>query len=94
MGIDGQLKQISLESFEICQNDASLMEIFFAAKRLPDSPHWQREKGYLSQEYAEEAQQRAVERFVKLTSEEREKQNLKSQFLAEWEIPELDLDGN
>lgn len=85
MGICGELKQISVSTVEILRQDPSLVELFRAAQYLPESALWKQTTWTdYSAEQTKERSQKEFRSFKQHT--------LKQQFLAEWEIPELDLD--
>lgn len=90
MGIVCELKQISIATVEVLRQDPSLVELFRAAKYLPESAFW-RQATYWASDSAE--QKRSQEKFERFRWIGKYKQEtLKNQFLVEWEIPELDLD--
>ncbi|MDX2243999.1 MAG: hypothetical protein NW224_25260 [Leptolyngbyaceae cyanobacterium bins.302] len=91
MGIVGKVKQVSLSSLELCRQAPELMELFFAAKWLPESAFWQR-ASYRQDKSAEKIKQEAYQTFERWRFSHEDRQRIKSQFLAEWENPELDLD--
>ncbi|MBD2492247.1 DUF1877 family protein [Aulosira sp. FACHB-615] len=98
MGITGEIKKISSSTLDLFIKDPYLVDAFFDAKYLPESPYWQREP-YWTGEYAEVAKQNARAIFGN-TPAGRSKQwkntydwqALEELFLSEWENPELDLD--
>ena len=107
MGITTQVKQISVSTLELLQQDSKLTEAFFDAQYLPESPEWRR-KDYRSGESAESTKRSARGRFGRLSRFQMIKnrvmrilrlgrvksydlQALETQFLEDWEVPELDL---
>jgi hypothetical protein len=95
MGITCKIKRISISTLELFQQDPLLLYSFFDAQSLPESPFWHQRKW--PDEYAEKTKQEARSRLTKsLQDRNRSKtdhnlQDLESQLLSEWEIPELDL---
>jgi hypothetical protein len=85
MGITCRLKQISILTLELIQQNPSLSSSFFDAQWLPESPFWQNSKWL--DEIAEKTKQEASVKFEKSIKTH----TLKQQLLSEWEIPELDL---
>lgn len=90
MGIVGKLKQLSMSSLELCNQDSKLAKLFFTAEWLPESAFWQR-ASYWQDESAERAKQEAHQTFEKWKFSHEDKARVRSQFLAEWDVQELDL---
>ncbi|BCL38013.1 DUF1877 family protein [Nostoc sp. MS1] len=104
MGITGRIKQISSLTLDLFIQDPFLVDAFFDAQWLPESPYWQ---GRSNTREFEQMKQDARKRFGKLPERKglsrfifknRQKwkytydwQALEEQFLAEWATPELDL---
>ncbi|OUL22862.1 hypothetical protein BV378_23395 [Nostoc sp. RF31YmG] len=92
MGIVGELKQISSLTLEILRQNPPIVELFRSAKYQPESPFW-KQATYWNGESAEKTKERSQERFERFCRVHSYKQeSLKNQFLAEWEIPALELD--
>lgn len=91
MGIIGELKQISASTLEVLRQEPRLVELFKAARYLPESAFW-RQRTFWNDDSAELVKKGSQEKFRRFRSVDKEKlQTLKKQFLLEWEIPELDL---
>jgi hypothetical protein len=106
MGIEAELKQISLDMLELLKQNICLFNPFFGARWLPESPFWSNSQW--SGESAETTKQQARERFGRLSLSQTIQRSVKrvfkpnevvdydwealeKQFLQEWEVPELDL---
>jgi Domain of unknown function (DUF1877) len=81
MGITLHLKQISVSTLTILQQDPKQVELFRSAEFLAESPFWQKRKWADSS--ADDTKQWSDS---KLGSSP-----YRDQFVAEWEIPDLDL---
>lgn len=98
MSINGCLKQISTKTLALLKRNPFLTCALFDAKWLPESPVWNK-PFFRSGEGAERAKQEARLRFGRLPEGYSQGlgncdwEDLERQFLAEWEIPELDLAG-
>jgi Domain of unknown function (DUF1877) len=92
MGITSELKQISVETLDLLKKDPSLIDVFRAGSHLPEYAIWRQKINWNAEsvEKAKEKFEKECERFR--WADRAEKENLKNQFLMEWEIPELDLD--
>lgn len=91
MGICAELKQISLSTLEILRQDPLLVKLFRTAKYLPESAFWRQTTW--TDKSAERTKERSQKEFRRFRSSNKyEQHTLKQQFLAEWEISELDLD--
>ncbi|MFB2971624.1 hypothetical protein ACE1CD_21895 [Aerosakkonema sp. BLCC-F183] len=99
MGIESQLKQISIPTLETLRQNPSIVSSFFAAKWLPESAFWQRAT-YFTGESAQKTKQEARARFGRVPQNRNrwigsyDRIALEEQFLSEWETPELDLHKN
>lgn len=106
MGIEAELKQISIHTLELLKQDVCLFEHFFEAKWLPESPFWRNSQW--SGEFAETTKQQVRKRFGRLSLSQTIQRSIKrvfkphevvdydwgdleKQFLQEWEVPVLDL---
>ncbi|MCD8489772.1 MAG: YfbM family protein [Desertifilum sp.] len=106
MGIEAELKQISIHTLERLRQDICLFDHFFEAKWLPKSPAWSNSQA--SGEFYEKIKQRTRKRFDRLSLSQTIQRSVKrvfklrevvdydwkaleQQFLQEWEVPELDL---
>lgn len=109
MGIEAELKQISLDTLGLLKRDIYLCDLFFEAKWLPASPFWSNSQW--SGKSAETTKQQARERFGHLSLSQIIQRSVKrvfkphevvdydwealeKLFLQEWEVPELDLHKN
>jgi len=97
MGIEGRIKHISSSTLDLFIKDPYLVDAFFDAKWLPESPFWQSVPD-LKREYTETLKQNARAIFGNLPAGRSKHwkntydwQALEELFLTEWEIPELDL---
>ncbi|MBD2494712.1 DUF1877 family protein [Nostoc sp. FACHB-280] len=98
MGITGEIKQISSSTLDLFIKDIYLVDAFFDAKWLPESPLWEKES-YGIVKSAEKIKQNARAIFGNLPAGRSKQwkntydwQVLEELFLSEWENPELDLD--
>jgi hypothetical protein len=91
MGIVGKLKQVSVSTLEILKQAPPLVELFRSARYLQESAFWRQTTWTsVSVERTQKECQKEFERFR--WADKHEQENLKNQFLAEWKIPELNLD--
>jgi hypothetical protein len=106
MGIEAELKQISLTTLELLKQDYYLWGSFFSARWLPDFASW-RELQW-SEESTQTAKQQVREKIVRLPLSQTLKRSLKQVFkphevvdlnweyleklfISEWEVPHLDV---
>jgi hypothetical protein len=82
MGVTFYLKQISVSTLNILKQNPKQVELFYAAKWLPESSFWQRARYWVGSS-ADAAKQDSEAQFGSAS--------YRSQFVSEWEIPDLDL---
>jgi hypothetical protein len=91
MSIVGILKQISVSTLEILREEPLFVELFLAARYLPEAAYW-RQVSYRTDDSAQRTKERSSEKFGRFRwADKHEQETLKNQFMIEWEIPELDL---
>lgn len=91
MGAIGELKQVSVATLDVLRQKPSLVKLFFAARYLPESAIWKR-AAYWTGASAEQTKKECQQQFKQFRYlDNYKKENLKNQFLAEWETPELSL---
>jgi hypothetical protein len=96
MSINGCLKQIATKTLALLKRTPFLTCALFDTKWLPESPVWNK-PFFWSGDGAERAKQEARLRFGRLPGGYNQRlgnydwEDLERQFLAEWEIPELNL---
>ena len=88
MSITSKLKQITLPTLELLQQNPKLIDSFFDAELLPESSFWEKAK-YWDDDSAKITKQQARARFGELDNYDW--QTLEIQSISVWETPELDL---